>query len=80
MRHHVRMLKKATNLTSVTDDIPDRPLSPNELAQWLGTSRRFIEGQVQSGKLRARKISPRAVRFMRSDIAVWLASSSTTEE
>jgi len=55
-------------------------MSPNEFAQWLGTSRRFIEVQVQLGKLRARKISPRAVRFMRSDIAAWLASSSTTEE
>ena len=75
------MFEKAINLTSViTDDIPNRPLSPNELAEWLGTSRRFIEGQVQSGKLRARKISPRAVRFLRSDIAAWLASSSTTEE
>jgi len=63
----------------IAEDIPNRPLTPSELAEWLGTSRRFIEGQVRLGNLRARKISPRAVRFLRSDIAAWLASSSTTE-
>jgi excisionase family DNA binding protein len=57
----------------IAEDIPARPLAPNELAQWMGMSRRFIEEEVRRGNLRARKISNRAVRFFRSDIAAWLA-------
>jgi excisionase family DNA binding protein len=79
MREYERMVKNCNELVLlIKDDIPERPLTPSELAQWVGTSRRFIESQVRLGKLRARRISPRAVRFLRSDIAAWLSSSSTT--
>jgi excisionase family DNA binding protein len=71
------MVQKSVD--TITEDIPARPLTPNELAEWLGMSRRFIEEEVRRGKLRARKISPRAVRFFRSDIAAWLAKTDTAK-
>jgi excisionase family DNA binding protein len=82
MRKYVRMFRKQHSehiAQSTAGDVPSKPQSPDELAQWFGCSRRFIEGEVAAGRLRARKISPRLVRFMPSDIAAWLARSSTME-
>jgi excisionase family DNA binding protein len=73
------MVEKKQIVDTIFEDLPTRPLSPNELAEFVGTSRRFIEEQVRHGKLRARKISPRAVRFFRSDIAAWLAKTASVE-
>ena len=73
------MLEKVKLTPVIPGDIPNRPFSPSELAEWIGSSRRYIEGEVKSGRLRARKLSRRLVRFMPSDIAAWLAGSSTTE-
>jgi len=56
----------------LSKDIPSRPQSPQELADFLGMSRRFLESEVARGHLRARKLSNRAVRFFRSDIVEWL--------
>ena len=33
-------------------DFPHKPMSLEELADWLGVSRRFLELQVEKGKLR----------------------------
>lgn len=49
MRKYGRMLRKqySENITQSTEgDVPSRPQSPDELAQWFGCSRRFIEGEV----------------------------------
>jgi len=59
-----------------TGDIPEVS-SPNDLAHHLGVSRRFLEDQVKAGRLRVRKISPRAVRFFRGDVLAWLNSVSS---
>ena len=67
-------------MLTIRDDLPKKPLTPKELAIWLGVSRRFIEGQVRNGHLRARKISLRAVRFLPSDVAAWLQKVSTIED
>lgn len=60
-------------------DVPPRPLTIAELGEWLGVSRRYIEGQVARGKLRVRKISSRLVRVMPSDVAQWLDNAATSE-
>jgi excisionase family DNA binding protein len=67
---------QAATADPIASDIPEVS-SPNELAQHLGVSRRFIEEQVKAGRLRARKISPRAVRFFRSDVVAWLRTTSS---
>lgn len=67
-------------MITIKEDLPKKPLSPRELADWIGMSRRFIEGQVRNGNLRARKISLRAVRFLPSDVAAWLHKVSSIEE
>jgi excisionase family DNA binding protein len=60
----------------IAGDIPEVS-SPNELAHHLGVSRRFLEEQVKAGRLRVRRISPRAVRFFRGDVLAWLNSVSS---
>jgi hypothetical protein len=60
-------------------DVPDRPMSITELASWIGCSRRFLEVQVERGKLRIRRISPRLVRVMPGDVARWLDQAATEE-
>jgi len=60
-------------------DVPARPLTIAELCEWLGVSRRYVEGQVAKGRLRVRKISSRLVRVMPSDVVRWLDQSATEE-
>jgi excisionase family DNA binding protein len=60
-------------------DIPNRPMTMAGLAEWLDVSRRYLEGEVNSGRLRVRKLSPRLVRILPSDVAKWLAQAATTE-
>lgn len=60
-------------------DFPAKPMTVAGLAAWLDVSRRFIEGEVSRGHLRVRKISPRCVRIMPSDIARWLEQAATVE-
>jgi excisionase family DNA binding protein len=64
--------EKLSQIAGISQDIPSGPQSPQELADFLGMSRRFIETEVSRGRLRARKLSNRAVRFFRSDIVEWL--------
>jgi len=60
-------------------DVPNRPMSPDELATWVGSSRRFMKAKSRQDGFVLEKLSPRLVRFMPSDIGAWLANSSTTE-
>jgi hypothetical protein len=54
------------------------PMSKTQLATCLDTSERFLEKEVREGRLRAIKLSNRALRFMPRDIESWLNSKSTT--
>jgi excisionase family DNA binding protein len=56
-----------------------RPMTVAQLCEWLSVSRRFIEGEVNKGHLRVRKISPRCVRILPSDVARWLQRVATVE-
>jgi hypothetical protein len=59
---------------------PDGPLSPEGLATWLRVSRRFLEVEVEKGKLRARRISPRLIRFLPGDVAQWLEAAASMQD
>jgi excisionase family DNA binding protein len=55
----------------------DGPLTKRELAEWLKVSPRYIEGEVGRGALRMRRLSPRTVRFLPTDVEEWLNSKAT---
>jgi hypothetical protein len=57
-------------------------MSVEELADWAGVSRRFLETQIEKGFLRVRKISPRCIRILPGDVAQWLdrTATATVEE
>jgi excisionase family DNA binding protein len=52
-------------------------LTKAEAAQLLNCTPRFLERMVGQGRLRACKVSPKFVRFYRSDIDAFLASGAT---
>jgi excisionase family DNA binding protein len=61
-------------------DVPiPKPMSKSELAEFLDVSERFLETQVKEGRLRALKLSNRALRFMPRDVQKWLNSKGTIE-
>jgi predicted DNA-binding transcriptional regulator AlpA len=55
-----------------------KPLTKPELAEWVGLTTRFIEGEVKKGNLRAVIIGRRTVRFLPSDINSWLNTRPST--
>ena len=54
-----------------------RPMSKTELAAFLDVSERFLETEVKDGRLRAIKLSNRALRFLPKDVQAWLDSKQT---
>ena len=54
-----------------------RPLSKTELAIFLDLSERFLELEVQAGRLRAVKLGARALRFLPKDIQNWMDRNAT---
>jgi hypothetical protein len=54
-----------------------RPMCKTELAAFLDVSERFLEKEVSLGRLRAIKLSTRALRFMPKDVEFWLNSKAT---
>src|ERR1700732_2396275 len=54
-----------------------KPFTKRELSRFLGISERFIELEVNRGRLRAVKLSNRLLRFRPSDVDRWMESSLT---
>jgi excisionase family DNA binding protein len=52
-------------------------MAKSELAAFLDVSERFLETEVAAGRLRAIKLSTRALRFMPKDVEAWLNSKAT---
>ena len=52
-------------------------LTKLEAADYLKVSPRFIERAVRSGRLRAYKLGTKTIRFRLSDLAAFLAASSS---
>jgi excisionase family DNA binding protein len=56
---------------------PSRPLTKRELAGFLGVSERFLELEINRGRLRAVRLSNRLLRFRPIDVERWMESSLT---
>jgi excisionase family DNA binding protein len=54
-----------------------RPLSKVHLAAWLDVSERYLEKEMERGRLRATKTSDRFVRFRPVDVEKWMEQFST---
>jgi excisionase family DNA binding protein len=54
-----------------------KPLTKRELSRFLAISERFIELEVNRGRLRAVKLSNRLLRFRPIDVERWMESSLT---
>jgi hypothetical protein len=64
--------KKVSQLTEQQIQIPsypDRPVSIEQLGEWAGVSRRFLEMEIERGNLKVRRLSKRLIRVMPKDVA-----------
>ncbi len=55
-------------------------MSKTELGAFLDVSERFLETEVKEGRLRAIKLSNRALRFLPRDVQSWLDSKQTSQQ
>jgi hypothetical protein len=75
--------KQRTTNQSPRDDIPPptstqgKVLTKRELSLFLGISERFIELEVNRGRLQAVKLSNRLLRFRPIDVERWMKFSLT---
>ena len=71
----------ATNNTEQpTQGQAGKPFTKRELSNFLGISERFIELEVNRGRLRAVKLSNRLLRFRPVDVERWMESSLTSSD
>jgi len=70
----------ANNNVQSTPVHPGKPFTKRELSSFLGISERFIELEVNRGRLRAVKLSNRLLRFRPIDVERWMESSLTNPE
>jgi predicted DNA-binding transcriptional regulator AlpA len=70
----------ANNAAQSTPVHAGKPFTKRELSHFLGISERFIELEVNRGRLRAVKLSNRLLRFRPIDIERWMESSLTSPD
>jgi len=56
-----------------------RPRTIDEVAGFLGCTRRFVASEIAAGRLRARRLSARLIRIMPGDLRSWLDQASTLQ-
>ncbi len=73
-KHHLDR-RAATIADDHGEGDPDDLLSTRELALWLGTTEQWCEaGRLKGYGPRFIKLSPKLVRYRRSDVLQWLRS------
>jgi excisionase family DNA binding protein len=70
----------ANNAAQSTMVHAGKPFTKRELSNFLGISQRFIEMEVNRGRLRAVKLSNRLLRFRPIDVERWMESSLTNPD
>jgi excisionase family DNA binding protein len=64
----------ARSKTTFTSSVPDRPLSIDELCEWLNISRRYVNHEMAKGNLRRCTMGKNLVRLLPADINEWILS------
>jgi excisionase family DNA binding protein len=54
-----------------------KPRTVQEIAQWIGSSERFIWREIERGNLRAVRLGVTFVRCLPDDITAWLEHGAT---
>ena len=76
-RHHLDRRADAISTQPVAEGPPDQLLSTKEVAGWLGVSKQFLEiGRGKGYGPRFTRLSPRKIRYRRTDVLVWLEQRS----
>ena len=57
-----------------------KPFTKKELANWLGCSERFLENEVNAGRLRKVNLGTYRVRFLPKDVNAWLEAGGSIPE
>lgn len=70
----------ANNAEQPTSSQAGKPFTKRELSNFLGISERFIELEVNRGRLRAVKLSNRLLRFRPVDVERWIECSLTSSD
>jgi hypothetical protein len=55
---------------------PQRPQSIEQVCEWGGFSRRFLELEIARGRLKVRRLSKRLIRILPKDIIEWMEAST----
>jgi helix-turn-helix protein len=55
-------------------------MSIDQLAEWLGVSRRFVNYQMSRGYLRKVAFTRHVVRVLPEDVAEWIANAKNQKE
>ena len=80
-RMQAKQSTKRRFLTNNAEESPwkqsSKPLTKRELAGFLGVSERFLELEINRGRLRAVRLSNRLLRFRPMDVERWMESSLT---
>lgn len=75
----VRLAARAYALADAGRGHPDDLLTTEEVAAWMGTSDQFVElGRLKGYGPPYKRLSPRVVRYKRSDVLKWLKSHTHT--
>lgn len=71
-RHHID--KRASRLVADAEsNDPDELLTTDKTADWLGVSEQWLErGRIKRYGPKYTRLSPRVVRYKRSDVLRWL--------
>jgi predicted DNA-binding transcriptional regulator AlpA len=72
-KHHLD--RRAAAIAVQDTGADDQLLNTRELAKWLGVSTQFLEiGRHKGYGPRYTRLSPRNIRYKRSDVLAWLAT------
>jgi predicted DNA-binding transcriptional regulator AlpA len=73
MRHHID--RRAHSIAAADNGDNDELLTTDQVAAWLGLSTQWLEiGRSKHWGPKYKRITPRMVRYMRSDVRKWLES------
>jgi hypothetical protein len=80
VRFRAEFLTPDVNRKPTSFSVPDRPMSIDQLAEWLGVSRRFVNYQMARGYLRRVAFTRHVVRVLPEDVAEWIANAKNQKK
>ena len=76
-KHSAEGRFQTSNIEELAWKQSGKPLTKRELAGFLGVSERFLELEINRGRLRTVRLSHRLLGFRQIDVERWMESSLT---